>query len=158
MSLGRTGSTVFYNYLYLCLDKRNIKGIIKNMNLRKIDKFMNIVNFLVFLSVSILVISIFYEGLVLEWYTFVTIMLLVTDGFFIISTILNLIFSQKNKILFYFSIFSIIFIAIMLILKFFKIEHPKWGVTIWYFYIFYFYGIQVFTKFYKNMKTKRTEE
>jgi hypothetical protein len=87
--------------------------------------------------------SIFYEGMTLKWYNYVTILLLCTDGIYFIATVLNLLFNRNNKVFFYFNIFSVILIIVMLIMKFLKIEHPNWAVTFWYFYILYLYGIQV---------------
>ena len=80
-------------------------------------KFLKAVNGIVFLSAAILVISVFYEGMTQKWYGFVTILLLVTDGFFILATILNLFFNRKEKTIFYLNIFSVIIIIIALSTK-----------------------------------------
>ena len=117
-------------------------------------KIVNIINFTVFLFATILVASIFYEGLTLKWYTFATVFLLATDGVFFLATILNLLFNRKNRVIFYLNIFSVIFISVALILKFLKIEHPRLGVTVWHFYILYFYGIQVFANIYNHVRRK----
>jgi hypothetical protein len=100
--------------------------------------------------------SIFYEGMTLKWYSYVTVLLLVTDGFFFLATILNILFNRKNKLVFRLNIFSVILIIVMMVLKFLKIEHPHWAVTLWYFYILYFYGIQVITNILKyiHLNTK----
>ena len=117
-------------------------------------KILNVINFIVFLFATILIASIFYEGLTLKWYDFVPIFLLGTDGFFILATILNLLLNRKNKAIFYLNIFSLILISIMLIFEFLKIDHPHWGVTAWYFYILYFYGTQVIVHIYKYVHSK----
>ena len=62
-------------------------------------KMVNVVNFVVFLFATILVASIFYEGLTLKWYTFATVFLLATDGVFFLATILNLLINRQNKVL-----------------------------------------------------------
>ena len=130
-----------------------------------ISKILNVINFIVFLLATILVASIFYEGLTatvldastfyegltLMWYDFVPIFLIFTDMFFILAVILNLLFNRRNKVIVYLNIFSVIFISIMLILKYLKIKHPGWSVTAWYFFILYFYGTQVIVDIYKYM-------
>ena len=117
-------------------------------------KFLKALNFIVFLSAAILVISVFYEGLTLKWYGFVTILLLATDGFFILATILNLFLNRKTKIIFWLNIFSIIIIAIVFITKFLEIEHPKGAVTVWYFYILIFYGFQTIPSVFNSISLK----
>ena len=80
--------------------------------------------------------------------------MLATDGFFILATVLNLIFSRKNKAIVYFNIFSIVIISIAVILKFFNIEYPKWTIALWDFYILIFYGIQVIPNIAKYINSK----
>ena len=114
-----------------------------------IMKILNVINFIVFLLATVLVASIFYEGLTLRWYDFVPVFIILTDVFFMFATILNLLFNRKNKVILYLNVFSVILISITLILKFFNIEHPRWGVTVWFVYILYFYGTQVIVNVYK---------
>ena len=113
-------------------------------------KFLNLLNTLVFLFGTAVVMSIFYEGVTLQWYGFVSIFMLITDIAFIVATILNLIFQRKVKILLWFNIFSLIFISIVLFMKFIGIPYPAWGLVLWNFYIMFFYGIQVFACFNKR--------
>ena len=122
--------------------------------MEKTKKFINIINTIVLLFVTVLIVLIFYEGLTLKWYNCVAFFLIGTDILFIFSTILNIIFNRSSKILIYLNIFSILLILIMFILKFLKIEHPSWSVTIWYFYIMFLYGIQTFKYFYKIICSK----
>ena len=118
-------------------------------------KTIRIINILVFLSITAAIASIFYEGLTLKWYSFVAILMIASDSFFMLSTVLHLIFSRHNKLLLMFNIFSLFLIALALITKFAGIDHPKWAVVIWYFYIFFLYGIQVFIDIYKNYIIKQ---
>src|SRR5215469_346163 len=101
----------------------------------RIIKILDINNFLVFLFATATVISIFYQGLTLKWYTFVPVLFISTDILFIITTILHLIFNRKIKILFYFNIFSGLLIAVAIVLKILNIEYFHWGFTLWNFYI-----------------------
>jgi len=114
-------------------------------------KLINLFNTITFLSITAAIASIFYEGLTLEWYSFVTILMLVADGAFILATIIHLILNRKNKVLFILNIFSAALIVTALVTKFAGIDNPKWAVVIWYFYILFLYGIQVFISAYKRL-------
>ena len=122
--------------------------------MEKTKKFINIINTIVLLFVTVLIVLIFYEGLTLKWYDCVAFFLIGTDILFILATIFNIILNRSNKIIFYLNIFSIFLILIMFILKFLEIEHPRWSVTMWYFYILFLYGIQTFIYFYKCICSK----
>jgi hypothetical protein len=87
--------------------------------------------------------SITYEGLTLEWYAFVPILILACDILFIIATVLNLIYSRNERLIFWIHIFSMVLIGIALVMKVFDISYPAWGVVIWDFYMAYFYGLLV---------------
>jgi hypothetical protein len=112
-------------------------------------KILNIINSIVFLFATAVVMSVFYEGVVLKWYTFVPVLMIVTDVSFIVATILNIAFNRKIKIVFFFNIFSALFIGIAIIMKILYIPYPQWGMVIWNFYILYFYGTQVVICIYK---------
>ena len=120
-------------------------------------KTIRIINILVFLSITATVVSIFYEGMTLEWYSFVPALMITADSLFILATILHLFFTRKNKLLFKFNIVSTILIFIALITKFAGIDHPKWAATIWHFYILFLYGIQVVIDVYKSRILKNNK-
>ena len=117
-------------------------------------KIINVINSMVFLFATALVMSIFYEGLMLKWYAIVPILMLVTDTSFIIVTVLNLIFNRNKKLILYLNIFSALFILIAIIMKVFNITYPQWGTILWNFYILYFYGVQSVIYIYKYMCSK----
>ncbi len=117
-------------------------------------KLINTINILVFSCITFAVAAIFYEGLTLKWYSFVPVVMLASDGLFILATILHLILSRKNKTLFIFNIFSAILITLALTTKFAGIEHPEWAATIWHFYILFLYGTQVIIFLYKHFFLK----
>jgi hypothetical protein len=117
-------------------------------------KIINVVNTLVFLFASTLVISIFYEGLMLEWYNIVPVLILITDVNFVIATILNIIINRKKRIIFMFNLFSIIIICVATIMKIFNIAYPQWSLLLWHFYILYFYGTQTVLCIYKYTQSK----
>ena len=124
---------------------KNIKSVWENKM-----KFINVINALVFVSITASVASIFYEGLTLQWYSFVPVIMIAADGLFIIATMVNLIFNRKNKLLFRFNIFSAVFIMLALVTKAMGIEHPAWAGTIWHFYILFLYFSCVSNDVYKR--------
>ena len=121
-------------------------------------KIINVINSLIFILATVVVMSIFYEGLTLKWFDFVAVFILITDIFFIIATVLNLIFNKKKGLIFYFNVFSVLFIVIAIIMKIFNITYPQWGMIVWNFYILYFYGTQTVIFIYKYMQNKTGEK
>ena len=101
-------------------------------------------NIITFLSATLTVASIFYEGMILKWLSFVGISILITDILFIISTVIGVFYYKKNKKMFFSHLFSffVIFIGIIITLIFGK-DMPKILFLLWEFYILYFYGILV---------------
>ena len=122
-----------------------------NKNYRNIIKALSIMTFL---SATVTVASIFYEGMVLEWFSFVGVSILITDIFFSLATIAGFFYYKCNKTLFYAHLFStfVILIGIVIMLIFGK-EIPKFLFMLWEFYILYFYGIVVCKKLWQE-KTK----
>jgi len=117
-------------------------------------KIINVINSIVFLSAAILVMAVFYEGLMLKWYAIVPVLILITDILFIIAAVLNLIFNRNRKLIFCFNIFSVLFIVIAIIVRVFNINYPQWAMIIWNFYILYFYGTQTVICIYKYLHSK----
>ena len=117
------------------LNKRNMRNLIK------------ILSIITFLSATITVASIFYEGMILKWLPYVGISILITDIFFLITTVVGVFYYKENKTLFYSHLFSIfvILIGIIITLIFGK-NMPKFLFLLWEFYILYFYGIVVCEK------------
>jgi hypothetical protein len=117
-------------------------------------RIINTINALVFLFAATLVAAIFYEGLTLQWYACVPILILATDISFIIAAILNLLFNRESKILLLLDVFSVVLIVIAVFMKAFNITYPKWSLMAWDFYILYLYGIRVFGFVQKAAKNK----
>ena len=125
----------------------------KHLNGEKMKMF-NIV-IIVFLSASALNMSIFYEGLMLEWFDFVPVLILITDISFILATVLSLLLNRKNRIIFFLNILSVLLICISVVLAVLKIDYPKLCFVLWNFYILYFYGTLATINIYKCIKSKR---
>ncbi len=107
------------------------------------NRFIKIIHIIVFLFASLVVGSIFYEGLTLKWYSFVPVLMLTMDVLFIISTVINVIYFRKNKPLFFINLFSAVLIFAALVMKVLHIEYPQWTILLWDFYILYLYGFFV---------------
>ena len=104
-----------------------------------------------FLSATITVASIFYEGMILKWLSYVGISIVVTDIFFLISTVVGVFYYKRNKTLFYSHLFSTLVILIgVIIAMIFGKDIPKILFVLWEFYILYFYGIVVCKKLWQN--------
>ena len=121
-------------------------------------KFVKTLSIITFLSATVTVAGIFYEGLVLKWFTFVGISMRVTDILFIVATIAGVFYYNSNKLLFYSHLFSILAIlAGIIMMVIFGKEMPKILVLLWEFYILYFYGIVVSKKWWQNIETLNIE-
>ncbi len=104
---------------------------------------IKIIHIVVFVFASLVVGSIFFEGLTLQWYSFVPVLILAMDVLFIISTAANVIFFRKCRALFFINLCSLILILAALIMKALHIEYPEWTILLWDFFILYLYGFFV---------------
>jgi hypothetical protein len=97
-----------------------------------------------FLSATVTIASIFYEGLILEWLSFVGVSILITDILFLLTTIVGFFYYKNSNLLFYSHLFSffVILVGIVITLIFGK-DISKILFLLWEFYILYFYGIVV---------------
>ena len=103
-------------------------------------KIADSLNILVFILASLTIMGFVYQGFALERFLVITVMIIITDGFFILSTVTNLICYRKEKIILYFSMFSAIIILLAVGLKLMGIEYPALALTFWWFYIWLYYG------------------
>jgi len=108
------------------------------------------INPFVFLTATLSIAAVFYEGITLKWYPAVTIFILIMDYSFLLSTIYNLITARKDKLMFPFSLFSLLLIIAALVLKITGTAYPPAALTLWYFYIWLYYGYIAFIR--KNKK------
>jgi hypothetical protein len=122
-----------------------------------------------FLSATATVASICYEGMILEWLSFVGVSILVTDILFLIASIAGVFYYKSNKILFYSHLLSLFVILVAIVITlFFGKDMPKFLFLLWEFYILYFYGIVVCKKLWlriicenpenlRHLRTKKLE-
>lgn len=118
-------------------------------------KISEILNCFVFIAATTTIAGVFYEGMALKWYSVVGVLIPIMDFSFIISTVLNLIADRKTKWI-YANIFSLIAIIVAIAMKVLGIEYPIWSLVVWYFYIWFLYGIQIAIMFLaKNSNNRR---
>ena len=114
-------------------DKMTIKNI-ENMN--NLIKTLSIVTFL---SATTTVASIFYEGLILEWLSFVGTLIIINDILFLITTIAGVYYYKKDKLLFRTHLLSVFIILIGVIITLTLGENmPKILFLLWEFYILFY--------------------
>ena len=118
------------------------------INMKNLIKTLSIITFLL---ATITVASIFYEGMILKWLPYVGVSILITDIFFLITTVVGIFYYKENRTLFYSHLFSffVILIGIIITLIFGK-NIPKFLFLLWEFYILYFYGIIVCKKLWQK--------
>ena len=115
---------------------------------------IKILSIITFISATATVASIFYEGVILKWVSFVGLLIIVTDICFVIATTIGIFYYKNNKSLFYSHLISVFVILIgVIIILVFGEDMPKWLFVFWEFYILYFYGVIVVKKMW-NFKTK----
>jgi len=96
------------------------------------------------------VASIFYEGMLLQWFSFVGTFILLTDIFFLLTTVAGLFYYKSQKSLFISHLISLLIICIGIIVTIiYGKDMPKWLFMLWEFYILYFYGFAVARKWWK---------
>ena len=100
-----------------------------------------------FISATVTVAGIFYEGMILKWLSWVGMSIITTDIFFLITTLIGIFYYKGFKMLFYSHLFSLFLIMIALVLTLIYGKNiPKFLFLLWEFYILYFYGIVVCKK------------
>ncbi len=129
------------------------------MHFFKNDTYMKtvikILSIATFLSATVTVASIFYEGMILEWLPFVGISILITDLLFLITTIAGVFYYKRIKILFVSHLLSIsVIVAGIIVMLIFGKDIPKLLFMLWEFYILYFYGIAVCKKWWQKIYLK----
>ena len=104
-----------------------------------------------FLSATVTVASIFYEGQILEWLPFVGTSILITDLLFLLATVAGIFYYKGTKGLFRAHLFSLFVILVgVIIMLIFGKEIPKYLFLLWEFYILYFYGLTVCRKWWQK--------
>lgn len=109
-----------------------------------------ILDFVVFIAATLVIAGVFYEGMALKWYGIVGVFIPIMDFSFIASTVINII-SDRNTKWNIANIFSLCAIITAIAMKLLHIEYPIWSLVLWYFYIWFLYGIRNVQHCYKKL-------
>ncbi len=113
--------------------------------MNKVSRITGIVDIIVFAAATLAIAGVFYEGMTLKWYDIVGILVICMDYSFMPATILHLITDRKTK-RWGFHVFSLVIIIIAVVMKIAGIEYPAIALVLWYFYIWFLYGILIIKK------------
>ena len=108
--------------------------------MERLHGFSRVIDMIVFVATTLAIAGVFYEGMTMKWYDFVGVLVVCMDYTFLLATIIHLIADRKEKrvSVHYFS-FAILIVAI--IMKMAGLEYPATVLVLWYFYIWFLYGI-----------------
>ena len=120
--------------------------------MKQLIKTLSIITFL---SATVTVSGILYEGMILQWLSWIGISIRITDVFFLIATLVGVFYYKGIKALFYSHLFSLLLIVIAIMLTVISGDNiPKFLFLLWEFYILYFYGIIVCKQFWQKNPRK----
>jgi len=119
------------------------------ISMKKFLKFMDI---FVFVSTTLAIAGVFYEGMELKWFDFVGILVIFMDYSFLMSTVLNLFIERKSK-WFKWHIFSALLLIIAILMKVAGMQYSSTLLVFWYFYIWLLYGAICVENYYQKIET-----
>ena len=111
-----------------------------------LTRISKIIDIIVFAATTLAIAGVFYEGMTLKWYSIVGILVICMDYSFMPATILHLITDRKDKS-YGFHVFSMAIIAVAIIMKIAGIKYPAITLVLWYFYIWFLYGILIVKRY-----------
>ena len=106
----------------------------------RINKLSSIIDVIVFVATTLAIAGVFYEGMTRKWYDLVGILVVCMDYSFLLATIIHLVTDRKEKRI---SVhyFSLVILIIAIVMKISGLEYPAVALVLWYFYIWFLYGI-----------------
>ena len=116
------------------------------MPMNQLRRITKIIDIIVFAATTLAIAGVFYEGMTLKWYSIVGILVICMDYSFMPATILHLITDRKDKS-YGFHVFSMVIIAVAIIMKIAGIKYPAITLVLWYFYIWFLYGILIVKRY-----------
>ena len=105
-------------------------------------KATDILNRIVFLTITIMIIGVFSEGMSLKWYTIVGVMITIVDYLIMFAAVIKLITERKTKWRFI-NIICAGCIALLFVLSCLSVTYPVGIHVAGYISIWIIYGIQV---------------
>ena len=121
--------------------------------LRRLSKVLDAA---VFVLTTMAIAGVFYEGMTLQWYNIVGILVILMDYSFMTATMLHLIVDQKDKAAAV-HLFSMVLIITAVILKIRGVPYPAVTLLFWYFYIWFLYG-SILVRRFVNLKAAQNEK
>lgn len=118
--------------------------------MKKIKCFLDV---FVFLSTTFAIAGVFYEGMKLQWFSLVGILIIFMDYSFFLATLLNL-FTEKKRTWFKLHLVSLILIIAALSMKILNIPYPTLSLVLWYFYIWFLYGLRIVAHYLEHQQGK----
>ena len=108
----------------------------------RINKLSSIIDVIVFVATTLAIAGVFYEGMTRKWYDLVGILVVCMDYSFLLATIIHLVADRKEKRI---SVhyFSLVILIIAIVMKISGLEYPAVALVLWYFYIWFLYGIVI---------------
>ena len=108
--------------------------------MERLRKFTGIIDVIVFVATTLAIAGVFYEGMTRKWYDLVGILVICMDYSFLLATIIHLVAGRKEKRI---SVhyFSLAILIIAIVMKIAGLEYPAVALVLWYFYIWFLYGI-----------------
>ncbi len=106
----------------------------------RINKLSSIIDVIVFVATTLAIAGVFYEGMTRKWYDLVGILVVCMDYSFLLATVIHLVADRKEKRI---SVhyFSLVILIIAIVMKISGLEYPAVALVLWYFYIWFLYGI-----------------
>ena len=138
-------------------EKQDKYSFVKKTTHSRMQRLLHWLSILTFISSTLTVASICYEGMILQWFSFVAIAICFTDLFFLAATVAGLVYYRNRKPIFYGYVLSaFVIVAGIIVTLVFHRDIPKILFLLWEFYILYFYGIVVCKKLWIRRKKKIT--
>ena len=108
--------------------------------MEKLRRITGIIDIIVFAATTLAIAGVFYEGMTLKWYDIVGVFVICMDYSFMPATVIHLIADRKDRS-FGFHVFSLVIIIAAIIMKIAGIGYPAVTLVLWYFYIWFLYGL-----------------
>lgn len=109
-------------------------------------KILCFLDYFVFIATTLAIAGVFYEGMELKWFSIVGLFIILMDYSFMFTTVINIWAERKSKWIFL-HIFSAMILVIAIAMKLLNIDYPTFLLVLWYFYIWFVYGIRIVRRY-----------
>ena len=119
--------------------------------MEKLRKITGIMDIIVFVSTTLAIAGVFYEGMTQKWYDFVGILVICMDYSFLPATLLHLISGKRDKRMIP-HVLSLMMLLAAIVMKLMGRDYPAVTLVFWYFYIWFLYGTMLAKRFFGTQK------